>query len=210
MSKTIAINTEYDIVLDGAGNVDILGGKPAIAQNTRTAMAAQRGEQVFDTDAGMPMAATAFGGLRKAAFDANARQVISEVTGVQSVEEFESARVGDAVEYTTTIQTGDGPVVVGTTGLAAGGFPETPALPTACPVPSGSGGNGRPGPPGPPGPPGTGTVIGPYLHVLQTTTQDETIPSNQNALGINTTIAVGTTTTVEAGATLIIIGNMQP
>lgn len=213
MSNTIGTDTNYDIVLTPTGDVQLLTGAPAVAQNTRTAMAAQRGEQVFNTEAGMPMAATAFNGLRSAAFESAARQVIEDVAGVESVDEFSVARVGDIVEYNAAITTTDGGITLGDGGGLAivggggSGGEQGEAVPVTVTPGGGGGTQGPMGPPGPVGPPGAG-VSGPFLKLDKVVMQNETIPSNQNALGIFTTIAPGVVVTVEETSTLIILGNM--
>lgn len=165
MTKTIANDpNNYDLVIGSNGQLQLLEGPAATSQNTRTAMAAQRGEMVLETEAGMPMRATAFEGLNRAAFEAAARQVLAAVPGVLSVEEVTVSQQGDGVVYSATVRTADGTAVIGSDGTftqtSGGGNTGSPAEVTVVQLP-GNGGSSIPGPAGPAGPTGPAGPAGP-------------------------------------------------
>lgn len=112
MVQSVAINANGDLFLDGNGNVAMVSGIDAVAQNCLTAMRAQQGEMQYDLTSGMPMAATAFNTLNPVAFAAAGRKVLAGVDGVTQVTSFVVTQNGTALDYTATIQTIYGPTTI--------------------------------------------------------------------------------------------------
>lgn len=106
--KSLSINDNNDIFVGTDGNIAISTGAPAILQNTRTAMQAQRGEMQYAIDDGMPTRLTAFDGFNPTQFEAAARAVIGAVAGVNAVNEFEAVNNAGTVEYSAVISTTEG------------------------------------------------------------------------------------------------------
>ncbi len=109
---SISLDNGKDITIDMFGNLALLTGKQAIAQNTRTAMRAVRGEMVYAITSGLPMRATAFDRYNPAQFEAAARAVMLAVPGVLSVDYFKAAMNGDTLDYSATISTTEGVIDV--------------------------------------------------------------------------------------------------
>lgn len=105
MTATIASNGTQDLYRGADGNLPILRGIDAVAQNCRTAMLAQRGEMIYHVDEGMPTRATAFNRLNAAQFEAAARAILMGVEGVNSILAFEVGQTGDRVIYSASIET---------------------------------------------------------------------------------------------------------
>lgn len=110
--RSLANNANNDLVLNRSGNLAFVTDIDAVAQNTRTAMQAQRGEMVYQVNDGMPTRATAFDRFNPAQFEAAARAVIMAVEGVESILSFSARKVDDVVVYETEIQTIYGTTVV--------------------------------------------------------------------------------------------------
>lgn len=101
--RTLAIDENNDLRRGASGNLELLNGVQAIAQNCRTAVQAQRGEMQFAADTGMPTFATAWDRYSPEQFEAAARAVLLRVPGVVSVDEFAIERRGGVLAYTATI-----------------------------------------------------------------------------------------------------------
>lgn len=109
---TLAIDSNNDLVLAPDGNVSVLTGAQAVAQNTKTAMQAQRGEMEYFVDNGMPLRATALDRLNLIQFEAAARATILDVPGVVSVNEFDAQNNDGTLTYNATITTSEGVINV--------------------------------------------------------------------------------------------------
>lgn len=105
MTFSIAMDDNYDLFLDERGNLATVIGAKACAQNSRSAMSAQRGEMVLAMQRGIPTMATVFSQFDPAQFEAAARIALRRVPGVLGVTAFDVMQVGTAVEYTTTLLT---------------------------------------------------------------------------------------------------------
>jgi hypothetical protein len=105
MVQSIAINANGDMYLDASGNVAMLSGAAAVAQNCVTAMRAQRGEMQYAMSNGMPSAATAFDTYDPVAFEAAARKIIKGVTGVTGIASFAVVLANNALNYSVEINT---------------------------------------------------------------------------------------------------------
>lgn len=110
--RTFEIDANNDLVLNAAGNLSVLTSLQAIAQNTRTAMQAMRGEMQYAITAGMPMRETAFDRYNETQFEVAARAVILSVEGVLAVTEFRAINGGGTLRYTATISTTEGTIDV--------------------------------------------------------------------------------------------------
>ena len=168
--KTIAADSNNDLVIGLDGQFIQLEGIVATAQNTRTAMSAQRGEMVLDVNNGMPTQATAFDGLNPQAFEAAARQVIMAVPGVLSVDSLTVVQIGDIVSYSAVVRTNDGVVAMNggldqngaaVSGSGGGGFNGEGMSGTNVVIGGAQGERGPVGPAGDPGPTGPTGPTGP-------------------------------------------------
>jgi hypothetical protein len=110
--RTLALNAARDICLGADGNLAILEGREAIAQNAATAMRALRGEMLFAADEGMPHFEAAFLKYRPALFEASARKTLAKVAGVAKVASLTHRREGDTLAYEAQLWTADGPAAL--------------------------------------------------------------------------------------------------
>jgi hypothetical protein len=112
MVQSIAIDDDGDMYLDGSNNLVMVTGIDAIAQNSVTAMRAQRNEMQYAMTSGMPTAATAFDNFDPIAFEAAARKVLLAVTGVLSVTSFTVGATDNKLQYAATLNTESGPTTI--------------------------------------------------------------------------------------------------
>lgn len=110
--RTFEIDANNDLVLNSAGNLNMLTSAQAIAQNTRTAVSAMRGEMQYAVTSGLPARATAFDRLNTVQFEVAVRAVILTVQGVLSVDRFTVVNNNGTLQYTATILTTEGTIDV--------------------------------------------------------------------------------------------------
>lgn len=103
--KSLAINSVNDIMLGIDGNLAKVSDLAAVGQNCVTAMQAQLGEMVYDTNRGVPTYIYVFSQYSPSQFEVAARVTLLNVDGVLSVDEFTVQRLGDRVAYTALIAT---------------------------------------------------------------------------------------------------------
>lgn len=107
MTSTLKNDLSFDLVLE-SGNLVLLSGNSAIAQNTVSACSTRRGECLLDVERGIPFDATVFSNLKLPQYEAAVRAAIRRVPGVTEVATFTAAQVGENLEYTAEIKTENG------------------------------------------------------------------------------------------------------
>ena len=105
MTRTLASNTENDLVVDSAGNLSVWTGLSAVAADCRSAMQAQLGEMVYAQNRGIPTLATVWDRYNPAQFEAAGRRALLRIADVTGVESLVVVRDGGSVRYTATIRT---------------------------------------------------------------------------------------------------------
>lgn len=122
MSKVFAENANRDPYIDpSTGDLamltDTIGNPVATAQICKSRIEAQRGEMKYAADQGMPTMATAFESFNPHQFEAAARTIILATPNVKSISSFSMYRDGNALYYSTVIETTYGTATIN--GLAA-------------------------------------------------------------------------------------------
>lgn len=115
MIRTLASNTDNDLIVDPNDNLRMLTGLAAVAADCRSAMQAQLGEMVFAQDRGIPTLATIWDRYNPAQFEAAGRRALLRIADVLSVESLVVVRDSGTVRYTATIRT-----IYGETAVNAG------------------------------------------------------------------------------------------
>ena len=105
MSTSIAVDANNDIYLDANGNLAMVTGLDAVAQDCLNAMKAQLGEMPLALTRGVPTDATIWSRYLPAQFEAASRALLLTVPGVVSVKAFDVTRAGNVASYVATIQT---------------------------------------------------------------------------------------------------------
>lgn len=106
MSQTLAVDSNNDIYLNAENNLAIATGLQAVSQNCEHAMKTLLGECVLDLPRGIPNFETVWNGRPNLAqYNLASVLALQAVEGVVKVPAFESVKVGDALQYTATIQT---------------------------------------------------------------------------------------------------------
>ncbi|WP_197328953.1 MULTISPECIES: hypothetical protein [Ralstonia solanacearum species complex] len=113
--KSLATNQRNDLFIDADGSLAIARDIEAVKQDCQHAMQAQLSEMVLAQDRGIPTMNVVWHNANLVQFEASARQTLRAVGGVVDVVAFEMSRAGDALVYTTTIQT-----IYGTASLTNG------------------------------------------------------------------------------------------
>jgi hypothetical protein len=104
MARTIQIDENGDPVFRN-GNIQFLTGADAVGQDSLTAMRALKGEMQYAMQDGMPYFDVAFNNFNPLAFEASARKVIGNVTGVVSVTQFAVSLEQNILRYVAIIET---------------------------------------------------------------------------------------------------------
>lgn len=106
MTRTFATNENNDLFLDDSGNLALAFDRDAVLENCAHAMQTILGECVLDLPRGLPNFEAVWNGQPNLAqYNLAARLALSEVAGVLAVLSFESAQVGDTLQYRAQIQT---------------------------------------------------------------------------------------------------------
>lgn len=111
--KTFLTDQNNDLTLSPYGNLAILSGDPAIAQESRHHAATLRGEMIHRTGRGVPYFEFAFGAAPNLSqFEAALRQRILQTPGVEEIVDLQVTRTGDGIDYVATLRTENGNEVV--------------------------------------------------------------------------------------------------
>lgn len=103
---TLLSNERNDLALNAGGNLQVIGGIEAIAQEARSYMQARLGEMFYNADQGIPFADIVWQGSPNIAqFEASGRARLLQVPGIVEVISFEARQVGDVLGYTAVIRT---------------------------------------------------------------------------------------------------------
>lgn len=113
MTKSLAMNTSYDLYRDNSGNLAMVSGADATSQNSISAMSAQLGEMIYALNRGVPTRQTVWDRFDPAQFEAAARMVLLRVEGVIGVLAFNVAQVESVVRYRATLNTIYGTLEIG-------------------------------------------------------------------------------------------------
>lgn len=106
MTRSFAIDKNYDLFLNEDGNLALTSDLFSVMQNCQTAAQAQLGEMVLAIDQGVPNFQTIWTGRRNVAqFEAYLRRTISAVFGVIKVKNLTVIVEKNTVKYTATIET---------------------------------------------------------------------------------------------------------
>jgi len=110
--RSLAIDSNNDIVLGADKNLALVSGPDAIAQNCTTAVQALQNEMMYAMQNGMPMFQTAWDNFNPYQFEAAARNTLAAVEGVLSVQSFALTSANNALSYTAQITTTFGPLTI--------------------------------------------------------------------------------------------------
>lgn len=106
MTKTFAVDENNDLYLDQSGNIAIVAGLEAVLQTCARAAKAQRGEMIFQIDAGIPNFQMVWNGSPNLLqFEAALRATLLQVAGVVEIITINTAIVSDTLTYVVTILT---------------------------------------------------------------------------------------------------------
>ena len=107
MIKTFAVNAAGRIYLDNSGNLAVLEGLPAVIQICKNAVRTIKGEQAFNTKAGMPtfQAVWQVGIPNIPQFQAALRNAILGVEGVTAANVIQTSISSGVLSYTALITT---------------------------------------------------------------------------------------------------------
>lgn len=105
MTVSLAVNANNDIYRDASGNIALVSGIAAAAQDSKNAVSVVLGEYLFDTTLGLPYDAALWSQFRPAQFEAAARATLLKVPGVLSVLNFNLTRSGTIAAYSATLKT---------------------------------------------------------------------------------------------------------
>ena len=106
MTRTLAVDSNNDIYVDGTGSLAVATGVAAVLQTCEHVVKAILKEMVFAQDQGMPYFETVWNGSPSTdPFEAAFRLRIAQVPDVTGIEDLQISQVGDAFTYTATIST---------------------------------------------------------------------------------------------------------
>jgi hypothetical protein len=106
MTRTLGVDDNNDIYIDGAGNLAVVTGVVAVLQTCEHVVKAILKEMVFAQDQGMPYFETVWNGTPSTdPFEAAFRLRIAQVPDVTGIEDLEINQVADRFVYTATIAT---------------------------------------------------------------------------------------------------------
>lgn len=109
MNLQIAVNGNRDIFLDNKGNIALVRDILAVKESAQEAAQSQLGEMIYAVDRGIPNFKVVWNGAPNVAqFEAALRRELLRVTDVIGVPVIQTRLVGEALVYTTTIQTSYG------------------------------------------------------------------------------------------------------
>ena len=107
--RTIQTNSVNDFAQDANGNLLIITGVQAIAQEAQHYAQTMRGEMIYQTQDGIPFAPLAFGAQpNPEQYAAALRARVMQVPGVLEITELEVFQEGSALRYNATIRTANG------------------------------------------------------------------------------------------------------
>ena len=96
--RTLAVNGSNDLHLDRTGALAIAQGPDALAQTATQYVRALRGEMVFDTNRGTPLASTVWRGVPNIPqFEAALRRRLLSVAGVTAIVSLVTPREGEVL-----------------------------------------------------------------------------------------------------------------
>lgn len=104
-NQSIALNANNDIFIGSDGNLAFVTGVDAVQQDCETALKAQLGEMIFNTNAGMPTFNDIWQSKNFIKWEAAARATLANINGVVRVVSFIMTVANDAFSYVATIQT---------------------------------------------------------------------------------------------------------
>lgn len=104
MAISLATNSTNDLYLDDQGNIATVVDVFAVEQDCDHAVKARLGEEMYQTDIGMPFFQTVFYQLKQQQFNAAGIFNIQRVPGVVMVTSFESKQSGSVLSYTALIE----------------------------------------------------------------------------------------------------------
>lgn len=106
MTRTLAVDANNDIYIDGAGNLALVTGVTAVLQTCEHVVKTILKEMVFAQNQGMPYFETVWNGTPSTdPFDAAFRLRIAQVPDVTGIVDLEITQVADSFTYTATIST---------------------------------------------------------------------------------------------------------
>lgn len=103
--RSFAVDSNNDLFIGTDRNLAFVSGIDAIAQNSVTAVKAQRVEMIYATNQGMPTRGTAWDTYNPSQFEAAVRQIILGVSGVNSISAFSLFKQDNVLQYSATIKT---------------------------------------------------------------------------------------------------------
>jgi hypothetical protein len=104
-NTSLALNANHDLYLDASGNVVLVTGVEAVAQDCQCAMAAQLGEMIYEPQNGLPYLTDVFLQTNLVKWEAAARTAISAVPSVVQLKSISYSIANNALSYVATIQT---------------------------------------------------------------------------------------------------------
>ena len=106
MSQLFAVNDDNDIYTLANGQVAMVEGIEAVAQNCEQAMKAQYGEMIYDKTGGVDYQRTIFASSGNVVgFTSSARTALLKVPDVTSIQSFRVYIDGDVAKYQVVIVT---------------------------------------------------------------------------------------------------------
>lgn len=110
MSRTFAINSNNDFVVDRTNSLVVSRGQLAMADMCKNAIQDQLGEMIYNMTNGMPTIATVWDSYSPMQFEAAARVTLAAVPDVVAIDSFVVAAEGTTLRYEATIRTIHGSV----------------------------------------------------------------------------------------------------
>lgn len=110
MVKTFATNENNDLYIGNDGSLVIVTGLEAVLQACATAVKAQRGEMIYQTNLGVPNFQAAWDGgtPNLAQYEAALYQTFLSVSGVTAVQSLTVTANAGTLSYTAIIETDEG------------------------------------------------------------------------------------------------------
>lgn len=106
MSRIFAVNENNDIFANAFNRLAIFTDLEAVAQHTRQAVQARRGEMIYAENRGINYLSNVLGNTPNLLqFESEVRQAINRIPNVLSVLNFEADIINNQLTYTIEIQT---------------------------------------------------------------------------------------------------------
>ena len=103
MSTSIAVNENNDVFTDASGNLAMVTGQDAFAQDCKAVMEGQRGEMVLALTSGIDTLNTIWNDYLPAAFEAQARAELATVPGFVACTAFSITSNNGVASYTASL-----------------------------------------------------------------------------------------------------------